>query len=175
MDSFKDLLTETVGQIKRANEYLAEQQMKGIKKLKYNEPRKFKKKANEDQFQRNHSAEFCGGIAAVIVIFPDHRYFLTFTWDLGTWIFRDLNASADCICKLVDFDGYGLNDSVFQGLNHLLVNGLIPWRGQHILDDIGQHILDDIVKSRRKGFELEPCFLPGFPFRIFSLRGFFGQ
>ena len=40
MDSFKDLLTETVGQIQRANEYLAEQQMKEIKKLKYNEPRK---------------------------------------------------------------------------------------------------------------------------------------
>ena len=57
MDSFKDLLTETVGQIKRANEYQAEQQMKEIKKLKYNEPRKFKKKANEDQFQRIHSAE----------------------------------------------------------------------------------------------------------------------
>ena len=40
MESFKDLLTETVGQIQRANEYLAEQQMKEIKKLKYNEPRK---------------------------------------------------------------------------------------------------------------------------------------
>ena len=63
MDSFKDLLTETVGQIKRANEYLAEQQMKEIKKLKYNEPRKFKKKANEDQFQRIHSAEFRGRVA----------------------------------------------------------------------------------------------------------------
>ena len=50
MDSFKDLLTETDGQIKRANEYFAEQQMKEIKKLKYNEPRKFKKKANENQF-----------------------------------------------------------------------------------------------------------------------------
>ena len=62
MDSFKDLLTETVGQIKRANEYLAEQQMKEIKKLKYNEPRKFKK-ANENQFQRIHSAEFCGCVA----------------------------------------------------------------------------------------------------------------
>ena len=35
----KVLLTETVGQIKRANEYLAEQQMKEIKKLKYIEPR----------------------------------------------------------------------------------------------------------------------------------------
>ena len=49
MDSFKVLFTETVGQIKRANEYLAEQQMKEIKKLKYNEPRKFKK-TNENQF-----------------------------------------------------------------------------------------------------------------------------
>ena len=36
-------------------------------------------------------------------------------------------------------------------------------------------ILDYIVKSRRKGFELEPWFLPRFPARIFSLRGFFGQ
>ena len=63
MDSFKDLLTETVGQIKRANEYLAEQQMKEMKKLKYNEPRKFQKKANEDQFQRIHSAELCGPVA----------------------------------------------------------------------------------------------------------------
>ena len=52
MDSLKDLLTETVGQIKWANEYLAEQQMKEIKKLKNNEPHKFKKKANEDRFQR---------------------------------------------------------------------------------------------------------------------------
>ena len=26
--------------------------------------------------------------SAVIVIFPDHQYFLAFTWDLGTWIFR---------------------------------------------------------------------------------------
>ena len=58
MDSFKDSLAETVGQIKRTVEYLADQQMKEIKKLKYNEPRKFKK-ANEDQFQRIHSAELC--------------------------------------------------------------------------------------------------------------------
>ena len=63
MDSFKDLSTETVGQIKRANEYLVEQQMKEIKKLKCNEPRKFKEKANEDQFQRIHSAEFCSHVA----------------------------------------------------------------------------------------------------------------
>ena len=36
------------------------------------------------------------------------------------WIPRDLNPSVDCIGKLVDFDGNGLNDFVFQGLNHLL-------------------------------------------------------
>ena len=63
MDSFKDLLTETVGQIKRAKEYLAEQQTKEIKKLKYNELRKFRKKADEDQFQRIHSAELCDRVA----------------------------------------------------------------------------------------------------------------
>ena len=42
------------------------------------------------------------------------------------WIPRDLNVSADCISKLVDFDDYGLNDIVFQGLNHL-------W-GPHTID-----------------------------------------
>ena len=54
------------------------------------------------------------------------------------WIPRDLNASAVCICKLVDFDGYGLNDFVLLGLIHLLgpyiidrfacsYNGELPW------------------------------------------------
>ena len=38
-----------------------------------------------------------------------------------------------------------------------------------------QSILDYIVKSRRRGFELDPWFLPRFPARIFSHRGFFGQ
>lgn len=53
MDSFKDLLAQSVGQIKRSNEDSAEQQMKAIKKLKYDEPHKFKKKANEDHFNFN--------------------------------------------------------------------------------------------------------------------------
>ena len=53
MDSFKDLLAQTVGQIKRSNEDSAQQQMIEIKKLKYDEPHKFKKKANEDQFNFN--------------------------------------------------------------------------------------------------------------------------
>ena len=53
MDSFKDLLAQSVGQFKRSNEDSAEQQMKAIKKLKYDEPHKFKKKANEDHFNFN--------------------------------------------------------------------------------------------------------------------------
>ena len=53
MDSFKDLLQGTVGQIKRANEDAADLQMREIKKLKHSEPHKFKRKANEDQFKFN--------------------------------------------------------------------------------------------------------------------------
>ena len=53
MDSFKALLQDTVGQIKRANEDAADLQMKEIKKLKHSEPHKFKRKANEDQCKFN--------------------------------------------------------------------------------------------------------------------------
>ena len=53
LDSFKGLLEHTVSQIKRSNEESAESQMKEIKRLKFNEPHKFKKKANEDQFKFN--------------------------------------------------------------------------------------------------------------------------
>ena len=49
MNSFKGLLPETVGQIKRSHKDLAEQQMKEIKKLKYDKPHKF----CEDQFNFN--------------------------------------------------------------------------------------------------------------------------
>ena len=48
MDSFKVLLQDTVGQIKRANEDAADLQMREIKKLKHSEPHKFNRKANED-------------------------------------------------------------------------------------------------------------------------------
>ena len=51
--SFKGLLEQTVSQIKRSNEESAESQMKEIKRLKFNESHKFKKKANEDQFNFN--------------------------------------------------------------------------------------------------------------------------
>ena len=53
MASFKELLKDTAGQIKRANETSTEQQMKEIKKLKFQEPHKFKRKANEDQYKFN--------------------------------------------------------------------------------------------------------------------------
>jgi hypothetical protein len=53
MNSFKDLLQDTVGQIKRANEDAADSQMREIKKLKFSDPRKFKRKANEDQYKFN--------------------------------------------------------------------------------------------------------------------------
>ena len=53
MPSFKEMLMDTAGQIKRANETSTEQQMKEIKKLKFQEPHKFKGKANEDQYKFN--------------------------------------------------------------------------------------------------------------------------
>ena len=53
MASFKDLHKDTVGQIKRANEDSTELQMRQIKKLKFNEPHKFKRKATDDQHKFN--------------------------------------------------------------------------------------------------------------------------
>ena len=53
LDSFQGLLEETASLIKRSNEESAESQMKEIKRLKFNKPHKFKKKANEDQFKFN--------------------------------------------------------------------------------------------------------------------------
>ena len=43
----------TIKQIKRANDIKAEEHLTEIKKLKYNEPHKFKKRANEDQYKFN--------------------------------------------------------------------------------------------------------------------------
>ena len=53
MASFKELLKDTAGQIKRANETSTEQQMTEIKKLQFQEPHKFKRKANEGQYKFN--------------------------------------------------------------------------------------------------------------------------
>ena len=49
----KDLLSDTIQQIKRANDTKAEEHLTEIQKLKYNEPHKFKKRANEDQYKFN--------------------------------------------------------------------------------------------------------------------------
>ncbi|KAL9977692.1 hypothetical protein ACROYT_G015125 [Oculina patagonica] len=51
--SFKDLLQDTVSQIKRSFENAADLQMKELKKLKFSEPRTFKCKANEYQYKFN--------------------------------------------------------------------------------------------------------------------------
>ena len=51
MASFKELLKDTARQIKRANDTSIEQQMREIKK--FQEPHKFRRKANEDQYKFN--------------------------------------------------------------------------------------------------------------------------
>ena len=51
--SFKELLKDTAGQIKRANDTSAELPMKEIKEFKFQEPLKFKRRANEDQYKFN--------------------------------------------------------------------------------------------------------------------------
>ena len=53
--SFKELLNDTAGQIKRANDTSAELPMEEIKELKFQEPLKFKREANEDQYKFNLS------------------------------------------------------------------------------------------------------------------------
>lgn len=53
MSSFENLLSDTIQQIKCANDTTAEEQLTEIKKRKYKEPHKFKKRANEDQYKIN--------------------------------------------------------------------------------------------------------------------------
>jgi len=53
MNSFKNLLQETLSQIKRANEDTADLQMREIKKPKHSEPHKFKQRVNADQHKFN--------------------------------------------------------------------------------------------------------------------------
>ena len=49
------------------------------------------------------------------------------------------------ICKLVDFDGYGLNDFVFQGLNHLL--------GPHTIDRFACSYNDELPRLNSRVFQ----------------------
>ena len=53
LESMKALLDTSLLQLKRSSTENAETQLKEIKKLKYSEPHRFKKKANEDQYKFN--------------------------------------------------------------------------------------------------------------------------
>ena len=52
-EAMQKMLDNSVSQLKRSASESAESQLQEIKKLKYNEPNKFKKRANEDQFNFN--------------------------------------------------------------------------------------------------------------------------
>ena len=53
LEAMQKMLDSSVSQLKRSTSESAESQLQEIKKLKYNEPHKFKKRANEDQFKFN--------------------------------------------------------------------------------------------------------------------------
>ena len=53
VDSMKRILNESLSEIKRANSESADSHLREIKKFKFEEPRRFKKKANEDQYRFN--------------------------------------------------------------------------------------------------------------------------
>ena len=53
LEAMQKMLDNSVSQLKRSASESAESQLQEIKKLKYNEPHKFKKRANEDQFKFN--------------------------------------------------------------------------------------------------------------------------
>ena len=53
LGSMKSILDSSLSDIKRANTDTADSHLREIKKLKFEEPRRFKKKANEDQFRLN--------------------------------------------------------------------------------------------------------------------------
>lgn len=49
----KRILNESLSDIKRANSESTDSHLREMKKLKFEEPRRFKKKANEDQYRFN--------------------------------------------------------------------------------------------------------------------------
>ena len=53
LEAMQKMLDASVSQLKRSASESAESQLQEIKTLKYNEPHKFKKRANEDQFKFN--------------------------------------------------------------------------------------------------------------------------
>jgi len=53
LGSMKSILDSSLSDLKRANSDTADSHLREIKKLKFEEPRRFKKKANEDQYRLN--------------------------------------------------------------------------------------------------------------------------
>lgn len=53
VDSMKRVLNESLSDIKKDNAESVDSHLREIKKLKFEEPRRFKKKANEDQYSFN--------------------------------------------------------------------------------------------------------------------------
>ena len=53
LGSMKSTLNSSVSEIKRANSDIADSHLREIKKVKFEGPRRFKKKANEDQYRFN--------------------------------------------------------------------------------------------------------------------------
>ena len=51
--SMKSMLDNSLADLKRSHADTADTQLKEIKKLKFNEPHRFKKKGNEDQYRFN--------------------------------------------------------------------------------------------------------------------------
>ena len=56
-DSMKEMLKESLTELKRSQTESADSQIRKMKKLKLDEPRRFKKKANEDQFPFNAKSQ----------------------------------------------------------------------------------------------------------------------
>ena len=52
--SIKSLLDDSLKELKRSNADTADSHLKEIKKLKFDEPHRFKKRGNEDQYRFNH-------------------------------------------------------------------------------------------------------------------------
>ena len=69
VDSMKRILNESLSDIKRANSESADSHLREIKKLKFEEPRRFKKNANEDLYRFNSvEAERCVNRGEVVVL-----------------------------------------------------------------------------------------------------------
>ena len=53
LTSMKSLLDDSLNELERSHAYTADSQLKEIKKLKFHEPHRFKKRGNEDQYRFN--------------------------------------------------------------------------------------------------------------------------